>query len=136
MKKQFATTKKGFNKNEVEVYINELENMLKEYEQKEAAISFALVCASESANKIENDAILKSKEIEKDAFEKLDIIKQKTLNSKSKLEAFQKKYNAFIQDYLVAIQNHDIVSLFDDLDNLLDSIEKSKDTTNTQTPKE
>jgi len=136
MNKQFKTVKRGFDKDEVEAYVNELENMIKEYMTKEAAISSALVSASESANKIENDALLKSKEIENEALEKLDIIKQKTLNSKSKLEAFQKKYNAFVQDYLVAVQNHDIVSLFDDLDNLLDSIEKSKDTTNTQTQKE
>ena len=127
MNKQFSTMKKGFDTDEVEEYVNKLESDLRKYQKKEASISSALVSASESANKIENDALLKVKEIENDALKKLDLIKEKTLNSKSKLEAFQKKYNAFVQDYLVAIQNHDIVSLFDDLDNLLDNIEKSKD---------
>lgn len=120
MSKSFSTVRKGYNPEEVDRHIAELENIITYYKDRESAITKAAVNAEVSAEKIIAEAHVKAEDIEREARSRLNEIKEKALETKEKLEVFQKKYNILIQDYLVTLRSEELVDLFDQLDHISD----------------
>lgn len=130
MNRVFPIVRKGYDQQEVKRYIEELENSLSYYKERESAITKAVINAEVTAENIVEDAELKAKEIEREAHMRLGEIKEKTVEVKEKLEIFQKKYNMLIQDYLVTLRSDELVELFNDLDDITDFLEPKKDEVN------
>lgn len=130
MRQNFSTVRKGYNPEEVEKYISELENIIDYYKERESAITKAVINAEVTAENIVDDARVKAQDIEREALNRLNDVKEKTIQTKEKLEVFQKKYNILIQDYLVTLRSEEMVDLFDQLDEITDFLEvrDNKDT--------
>lgn len=121
--KGFSIVRKGYNPEEVDRRIKELENMLEYYKERESAINKAVVNAEITAENIIEDAKVKAKDIEREALNRLHEIKDKAILTKEKLEIFQKKYNILIQDYLVTLRSDELVDLFNQLEDISDFLE-------------
>ncbi|WP_105618603.1 hypothetical protein [Vallitalea okinawensis] len=130
MRQNFTTVRKGYSPEEVEKYISELENIIDYYKERESAITKAVINAEVTAENIVDDARVKAQDIEREALNRLNDVKEKTIQTKEKLEVFQKKYNILIQDYLVTLRSEEMVDLFDQLDEITDFLEvrDNKDT--------
>lgn len=130
LRQNFTTVRKGYSPEEVEKYISELENIIDYYKERESAITKAVINAEVTAENIVDDARVKAQDIEREALNRLNDVKEKTIQTKEKLEVFQKKYNILIQDYLVTLRSEEMVDLFDQLDEITDFLEvrDNKDT--------
>ncbi len=120
MKNTFGIVKKGYNPEEVDKYIEELETVIKSYREKDVAIKNALVNAQIAA-----DNIIKNAEIEADTYklkavEKLTKVKSSVLVQKNHLDEFKLDYNRLINKYLKDFNEFDLISVESKLDELED----------------
>ena len=132
--KSFTTVRRGLDPSEVEQYIRELEatlgkkeQQLKEYQNKEAAITKAVVEAQLTADSIVKTANDEAETLKKEAAAELEDVKQRAGALRQKLIAFQQDYNRILQQYLVSVRCTDMVEIFDRLDTLLAKLGTDKE---------
>lgn len=128
MNRDFPIVRKGYDQHQVTRYIEELENSLSYYKERETAINKAVINAEVTAENIIEEANKKARDMELKARHQLTEVKEKTLEVKEKLEIFQKKYNILIQDYLVTLRSDELVDLFNQLDDIADFLDPKKNT--------
>ncbi len=122
MSKSFSVVKKGYDAQEVETYIAELEEVIKSYREKDIAIKNALVNAQIAADNIVKNAEIEADTYKLKAIEKLITIKNSVLHQKNHIENFKNDYNRLIQKYLKDYNDFDIVSVENKIDELDDYI--------------
>lgn len=115
MRPDFTVVKKGYDINEVDEYIDELENIVKEYQEKDNAIKNALINAEMSVDNLLKNAKVNAAQILEDAeLESKHIIK----TTKSKATTYSKEITSTIQNNVGNANNH--------LDEILGSIADQK----------
>ena len=127
--KVFTTERKGYSPREVDEYVrsletqlNQKEDQLSEYRQKEAAINQSVVEAKLLANKIIEDAQVEAENIHKNALDSMADIKAQVKAMQEKMLMFQQDYIRILQQYLVAVRCSDMVQIFDDLDRFMTTL--------------
>ena len=120
--KSFTTVRRGFDPAEVEQYIRELEatlskkeQQLTDYQNKENAITKAVVEAQLTADSVIRAANDEAEKLKMEAAAELEDVKQKATALRQNLIAFQQEYNRILQQYLVAVRCTDMVEIFDRL---------------------
>ena len=132
--KSFTTVRRGFDPAEVEQYILELEatlskkeQQLTDYQNKENAITKAVVEAQLTADSVIRAANDEAEKLKMEAAAELEDVKQKATALRQNLIAFQQEYNRILQQYLVAVRCTDMVEIFDRLDALLAKLGTDKE---------
>lgn len=133
----FTLAKKGYDPQEVDEYIIDLQNQLKSYKDKDNAIKNALINAEIAADNIIKNAKLKASQIKykaeedgiairQDAYKSLDHINASIVEQKKMLSAFQKDYNEILNKYLKNIDSPEYLATFNKICALEDYIESLK----------
>ena len=124
--KTFEFERRGYNTDEVDQYVRELETKIEkkeaelaEYRKKEEAINQSVVEAKILANKIVEDAEEQAVDIRKEATEELSDLREQAKAMHEKIDIFQQEYNRIIQEYLVSLRSTALPKLFDDLNNFM-----------------
>ena len=132
--KSFTTVRRGFDPAQVEQYIRELEatlskkeQQLTDYQNKENAITKAVVEAQLTADSVIRAANDEAEKLKMEAAAELEDVKQKATALRQNLIAFQQEYNRILQQYLVAVRCTDMVEIFDRLDALLAKLGTDKE---------
>lgn len=125
MPTSFTYVKKGYNPVEVDNYIETLENIVKGYKEKDAAIKNAIVNAQIAADKIVSDAEKKAENIADEAVTKVKLIRSSVEKQRILLKNFQDDYNALINRYVHDFEQRDVAPVasgIDELERYLDTL--------------
>ncbi len=123
MNKTFPIVKKGYDPQQVDTYIAELEEVIKSYKEKDVAIKNALVNAQIAADNIVKNAEIEADTYKLKAMEKLVNIKKSVSEQKNHLDNFKNDYNRLIQKYLKDFNDYELVSVENKVDELSDYID-------------
>ncbi|MDR2899480.1 MAG: DivIVA domain-containing protein [Clostridiales bacterium] len=121
----FQTVKNGYNPDEVDRHLNNLESVINSYKEKDAAISNAIVNAQIAADNIIKNAELAAADIRKNAVAQLEKIEDSLENQRKLVDEFKEDYNLILSKYLTKVNNTDIAELktkIDTLDKFLKSL--------------
>lgn len=124
---QFSTVKRGYNPEEVESYIANLERIIEEYKEKDSSITKAIVNAQVAADNIIKNAELASDEIREQTVANLDNIYKSIEKQKEIVKDFQGQYNDLVNKYLKDVQTTDFLEIFssiNELENYMASLKK------------
>lgn len=124
---QFSTVKRGYNPEEVESYIADLENKIEEYKEKDSSITNAIVNAQVAADNIIKNAEIASNEIRELTISHLDSIYKSIEKQKEIVKDFQGQYYDLVSKYLKDIQTTDFLDIFasiNELENYMVSLKK------------
>lgn len=124
----FSIAKKGYNIQEVEDYIEELEKQLDEYKEKSSAINNAIINAQlaadniinnakERAGKIVSAAELEAKSIKEKAISQIVSMKSNIAAQKKVIADFENEYTSFLKRYIKPVNSNDIAIMTDKLNN-------------------
>lgn len=140
MSQSFSITRKGYDPEEVDVYISQLQNIINQrnqelnaYHEKEAAINASVIEAKMLAGSIVEKAQKDAAEIVEngqseasrcraEAARELTDLTNQALAMRTKLEQFKQAYNTILQQYLVSLRAQELTALFDDLDGFLNKM--------------
>ena len=115
----FNTTRNGYNQEEVDNYIRNLEKNINEYRDKDAAIANALVNAQIAADNIIKNADLAAKSIKQEAVDQLDRIADSLENQRRLIADFKKDYDELVEKYLYKAKQSD----FDEVLNRVEELD-------------
>ena len=121
----FNTARNGYNQEEVDTYIKNLEKNISDYREKDAAIANALVNAQIAADNIIKNADLASKSIKQEAVDQLDRIADSLETQRRLIADFQKDYNELVEKYLHRANQTDfdiVLNKVEELDAYLDKL--------------
>lgn len=123
MATSFNMIKKGYDPKEVQDYISLLEKELAEYKSKQQFISQALVEAQVSAKNVIKQAEDQATQIERDALDKLQSVRDKIHESKEKLFQFEEDYASFIKRFSASFSEEELNKLLNSLDSIYTTLE-------------
>ncbi len=140
MQYEFAIVRKGYDKEQVEEYINELLATIEGYKIKDEQTRSLVQLAEEKAKKIVEDAkeeaILEAKKeadkIIDGAYSKLYTIQETMQEQRTLLNDFRKDYNRFILKYVNEVNKRNFVQLqtsVDDIENYINETMKTAEKT-------
>lgn len=118
MSDRFTIVKKGYEPAEVNKYIDELELVIKNYKEKDAAINNALISAQMTAGSIINEANENAGAIKTDVVDKLDAVAGSVAQQKRMVKDFQDDYNRMVNKYLHAVNEGEILDLYSRINEL------------------
>jgi len=113
---RFSVVKRGYDMAEVDEYINKLEEVIKSYKDKDAAIKNALISAEMAADNIILNAKNRSYEMKESSVKQVQSILQSIEKQKEMMKAFQTEYEAQIQKYLHQVVQSDMTAISDKID--------------------
>jgi len=122
----FNFVKRGYNPEEVDAYINTLEQVIKSYKDKDNAIKNAIISAQVAADNIIKNAQAQSVEYRQSIRKQLQTVKDLIARQRSEVKNFQEMYQQLIRRYLTEIESGEIDALMDKLgevDALVDSLD-------------
>ncbi len=122
---EFSVIKRGYDPDEVNEYINKLEDIIKSYKEKDTAIKNAIVSAQVAADNIIKNAELEAMSRKYKTIEVLNTIQNDITKKKSILKTFQEDYNNLIKKYLTDFNDVELLSLFSTLNELEENIANS-----------
>ncbi len=122
---EFSVVKRGYDPDEVNEYINKLEDIIKSYKEKDTAIKNAIVSAQVAADNIIKNAELEAMSRKYKTIEVLNTIQNDITKKKSILKTFQEDYNNLIRKYLTDFNDVEFLSLFNSLNELEENIANS-----------
>ena len=103
----FNTARNGYNQEEVDGYIKNLEKSISDYRDKDAAIANTLVNAQIAADNIIKNADLAAKSIKQEAVDQLERIADSLENQRRMISDFQKDYDDLVEKYLHKVKQND-----------------------------
>ncbi len=135
MSYDFQMVRKGYNPDEVDAYIEELENQLKEYKDKSSTINKAIINAQIAADNIIKAAHSETEKILSQAKKEAVDLKQATINQikylklnianqKNLINNFRKDYEFLTEKYLNPLVTSDTDKVFDKLTEIERSIDE------------
>lgn len=150
--KEFSIVRKGYNPEEVNAYILELETALanktqtvKEFQGMETAIASSIVDArmaaedirrksADEAQKMHEDAVADAEKIHENAvieagalrtfaLNEMNDLRDQVLAFHDKLQGFQDEFGRILQEYLISFRSNDLVALFSHLENFMSNLD-------------
>ena len=109
---EFSLVKRGYNPEEVDKYIGQLERQIQEYKDKDSAIANAILNAQVAADNIVRNANIRAEDILKEVLDRLDTIHQSVDKQKQVVKNFQEDYTHLVGRYLKTTQSKDFVEIF------------------------
>ncbi len=148
MEQSFSLVRRGYSPEEVDVYTNQLQGLINQrnqelasYREKENAINSSVVEAKLLAKRIVDEANEEAEKIlaaaneeaektlseardavstfRQDSDAEMALISERVTAMRHKLDTFQMEYNQIVQQYLVSMRSNDLASLLDDLDDFM-----------------
>ena len=122
---EFTMVKKGYDPNEVEKYLGQLERTIDEYKTRDAAISGAILNAQIAADNIIRNAQIHAEEMRQNALLLLDEIHNSVQKQKLIVDNFKSEYTSLVNKYLINPNGQDFLDIFgriNDLENYIASL--------------
>ena len=119
----FSYVKRGYNPEEVNAYINTLEQVIKSYKDKDNAIKNAIISAQVAADNIIKNAQAQAGEYKTILRKQLQTVRQSIEKQRAEVSLFQDTYNVMLRKYLKNIESGDFDGLEQQLTNLQNSID-------------
>lgn len=107
--KQFNIIKKGYDPEEVDTYIRDLEKKVENYQSKESAIHEAIISAQLTAKKVLEQAEKEADQIKLNVLSQVAQIGEVIIEVEEKLKEFQEEYKIMIEKYLVEFIEEDLL---------------------------
>ncbi len=123
MQSEFDTVRKGYDKEQVDEYIQYLQNIIEEYAKNENQSKVVLQQAEQKAHIIVREAEVEASNIIDGAYSKLHSIQATIQEQRKLLENFRKDYNRFILKYVNEVNKRDFVFLVNSVDEMEHYIE-------------
>lgn len=131
----FQIVRKGYNPDEVDAYIEELENQLNEYKDKSSTINKAIINAQIAADNIikaahsETEKILsqakkEAVELKQSTINQIKYLKLNIANQKNLINNFRKDYEFLTEKYLNPLVTSDTDKVFDKLTEIEEKIDE------------
>ncbi len=118
MQSEFETVRKGYNKEQVDEYIKNLENIIDEYAKNENQVKVLVQQAEQKADLLIREAEVEATEIIDGAYSKLHAIQDTIQDQRKLLENFRRDYNRFILKYVNEVNKRDFVYLVKSVDDM------------------
>ena len=115
---KFNLIKRGYDPVEVDEYLQNLEEIIKGYKEKDSAIKNAILNAQLAADNIIKNAKLEAVECRKNAVNQIDSIIASVSMQRGMLESFRKEYNEMLEKYLQKISEDSIGRIGERIDAL------------------
>ena len=109
---KFNYIKNGYSPDEVDNYIDSLENVVKSYKEKDSAIKNAIISAQVAAENIVRNAELEAQGIKQKALNELQVISNSVVQQKEHIRKFQNDYNLMLGKYLKPIEENDLLNVY------------------------
>ncbi len=122
---EFSIVKKGYDQDEVQAYINKLEEVIKSYKEKDLAIKNAIVSAQVAADNIVKNAELEAMSRKYKTMEILNAMHADISRQKAIIKTFQADYNNLIKKYLVDFNDVEFLAIFNTLNDLEENLVSS-----------
>jgi F0F1-type ATP synthase membrane subunit b/b' len=114
---RFKTVKKGFDVSQVDEYIQTVENVIRSYEEKSAAIDSAIKSAQQTADSIIKKAEEEADRVKLEAVRTLKDIGGSVLTQKKLAKEFHDTFNATVHKYVMDMAQADVAALDEKIDN-------------------
>ena len=114
----FSIVKRGYNPQEVDEYIETLEQVIKSYKDKDNAIKNAIISAQVAADNILKNTHLEAVEYKTNTLSRLRHIYESVETQRSRMQSFQDDYNDMLRKYLRAFEESEMNQVFDRIDEL------------------
>ena len=114
----FSIVKRGYNPQEVDEYIETLEQVIKSYKDKDNAIKNAIISAQVAADNILKNTHLEVGEYKANTIAKLRTIHDSVEQQRRHMQAFQDDYNDLLRKYLTSFDESDLSLIYDHIDDL------------------
>ena len=118
MEALFSLVKRGYNPQEVDEYIQTLEQVINNYKEKDNAIKNAIISAQVAADNIVKNAQNQANEYRNNIVHQLNRLYEAIHLQKDKLRAFQEDYNQMLSKYLVQFNEKDVSVMINRIDEL------------------
>ena len=123
----FSYVKRGYNPEEVDAYINTLEQVIKSYKDKDNAIKNAIISAQVAADNVVKNAHLQAAEYKQRIARQLVYVQESIEIQRRKLQAFQDVYSNIVRKYLRELEEGHMLDLYGRLDEMDDLVKSLKD---------
>lgn len=118
MPDRFNYSKKGYDVNEVDNYIDSLEDIIKSYKDKDAAIKNAIINAQIAADNIIKSAEEDAIGIKEICLEKLEELDKSIIGQKKLIQKFQEEYNYMVGKYIHEFNDTEVLKLYSKINEL------------------
>lgn len=113
---QFTYVKRGYDPEEVDRYIDTLEQVVQSYKEKDNAIKNAIISAQVAADNMVKNAKAQADEYKYQIAKELDKVTLEIERQRMRIRAFQDVYSGLVRKYLAEIQAEEMSDLFSRLD--------------------
>lgn len=114
----FSIVKRGYNPQEVDEYIETLEQVIKSYKDKDNAIKNAIISAQVAADNILKNTHLEVAEYKSRTLACLRNVYDSIEDQRSRMQAFQDDYNDMLRKYLHSFEDSDAARIYEQIDEL------------------
>ena len=114
----FSIVKRGYNPEEVDEYIETLEQVIKSYKDKDNAIKNAIISAQVAADNVLKNAHLEASEYKTRTLAQLRHIYESVDTQRTRLQAFKDDYNEMLRKYLRGFDESDATFINGRIDEL------------------
>ena len=118
MPDRFNYVKKGYDPEQVDTYIETLEQVVKSYKDKDSAIKNAIISAQMAADNIVKNAHLQVAESRTQALSQIQSIIASISEQRNKVKEFQEDYINLVQKYLIDFNEVDMNRIFNKITEL------------------
>lgn len=123
MSNSFSIIKRGYEPQQVDAFVRELEETIVSYKMKEQYISQALVESQATSKKIIEEAEICAFQIEKNALIQLEHLKQEINDTKKRLQNFKNEYDTFMNNFKSSFNDNELHTVFDTLAEIATTID-------------
>ena len=114
----FSIVKRGYNPQEVDEYIETLEQVIKSYKDKDNAIKNAIISAQVAADNILKNTHLEVAEYKQRTLAQLRHIYDSIETQRSRMQSFQDDYNNMLRKYMRSFDESDAALIYGRIDEL------------------
>jgi len=118
MPDRFNYVKKGYDPEQVDTYIETLEQVVKSYKDKDSAIKNAIISAQMAADNIVKNAHLQVSESRTQALSQIQSIIASISEQRNKVKEFQEEYVGMVQKYLIDFNEADMTHIYNKITEL------------------
>ena len=118
MPDRFNYVKKGYDPEQVDTYIETLEQVVKSYKDKDSAIKNAIISAQMAADNIVKNAHLMVAESRTQALSQIQSIIASISEQRNKVKEFQEEYMNMVQKYLIDFNETDMNRVYNKITEL------------------
>ncbi|MDR1531863.1 MAG: DivIVA domain-containing protein [Clostridiales bacterium] len=112
MPDRFNYSKRGYEPEEVDQYIEKLEAVIASYKDKDVSIKNAFVNAQIAADNIIKNAEIEAEKVKSKALAQLEMINESIKDQRRMVKEFQDDYEWFMRKYLVQYADSDMLRLY------------------------